>query len=36
MLPDLTLSQVVLVLGLVFAWLVFVIARAFFERGGDR
>ena len=33
MIPDLTMSQVVLVLGLVFAALVFVIARAYFERG---
>jgi hypothetical protein len=30
--PDLTMPQVVLILGLIFAWLVFVIARAFFER----
>jgi hypothetical protein len=30
--PDLTMPQVVLILGLLFAWLVFVIARAFFER----
>lgn len=30
--PDLTMPQVVLIVGLVFAWLVFVIARAWFER----
>jgi hypothetical protein len=30
--PDLTMPQVVLLLGLIFAWLIFVIARAFFER----
>jgi hypothetical protein len=33
MLPDLTLPQTLLVLGLVFAWLIFVIARAYFESG---
>jgi hypothetical protein len=30
--PDLTMPQVVLILGLIFAWLLFVIARAWFER----
>jgi hypothetical protein len=30
--PDLTMPQVVLILGLIFAWLVFDIARALFER----
>jgi hypothetical protein len=30
--PDLTMPQVVLIVGLVFAWVVFVIARAYFER----
>ena len=30
--PDVTLPQAVLIVGLVFAWLLFVIARAFFER----
>jgi len=34
MLPDVTLPQALLLVGLVFAWLVFVIARAWFERGG--
>jgi hypothetical protein len=32
--PDVTLPQALLIVGLVFAWLVFVIARAYFERGG--
>lgn len=32
--PDLTLPQAIGLVGLVFAWLVFVIARAYFERGG--
>jgi len=31
MMPDLSMSQVVLILGLVFAALLFVIARAYFE-----
>jgi hypothetical protein len=31
--PDLTLPQAIVVVGLVFAWLIFVIARAYFERG---
>lgn len=31
-LPDLTLPQVLLILGLVFAWLIYVIARALSER----
>jgi hypothetical protein len=30
--PDFTMPQVVLIVGLVFAWLIFIIARAFFER----
>jgi hypothetical protein len=30
--PDLTLPQAIVVVGLVFAWLIFVIARAYFER----
>jgi hypothetical protein len=32
LLPDLTMPQAVLVVGLVFAWLIFVIARALGER----
>ena len=30
--PDLTLPQAIALVGLVFAWLLFVIARAWFER----
>ena len=29
--PDLSLPQALVIVGLVFAWLVFVIARAYFE-----
>jgi hypothetical protein len=32
MLPDLTLPQAIVIVGLVFAWLIFVIARAIGER----
>jgi hypothetical protein len=32
MLPDITLPQAIVVVGLVFAWLIFLIARAWFER----
>jgi hypothetical protein len=32
MLPDLTLPQALVIVGLVFAWLIFVIARAIGER----
>jgi hypothetical protein len=32
-LPDITLPQAILVVGLVFAWIVFVCARAWFEQG---
>jgi hypothetical protein len=32
-LPDLSLAQAILVVGLVFAWLVFILARAWFEQG---
>jgi hypothetical protein len=31
--PDITLPQAIVIVGLVFAWLVFVIARAWFEGG---
>jgi hypothetical protein len=31
-LPDLTMPQAVVIVGLVFAWLIFVIARALGER----
>lgn len=31
--PDIILAQALLVVGLVACWLVFVIARAYFERG---
>jgi uncharacterized protein YybS (DUF2232 family) len=31
--PDITVPQAIVIVGLVFAWLVFVIARAWFERG---
>jgi hypothetical protein len=30
--PDVTMPQAVLIVGLVVCWLVFVIARAYFER----
>jgi hypothetical protein len=30
--PDLTMPQAVVIVGLVFAWLIFVIARAIGER----
>lgn len=30
--PDLTMAQAVLIVGLVFAWLIYVIARAIGER----
>jgi hypothetical protein len=32
--PDLTMPQALLIIGLVFAWLIFVIMRAWFEGGG--
>ena len=32
-LPDVTLAQALLIVGLVVCWLIFVIARAWFERG---
>lgn len=31
-LPDLTLPQAIVIVGLVFAWLIFVIARSLLER----
>jgi hypothetical protein len=31
--PELTLPQAIVIVGLVFAWVVYVIARAWFERG---
>lgn len=33
--PEITLPQAIVIVGLVFAWLLFVIARAWFERGGS-
>jgi hypothetical protein len=30
--PELSLPQAIVIVGLVFAWLLFVIARAWFER----
>jgi len=32
--PEITLPQAIVIVGLVFAWLLFVIARAWFENGG--
>ena len=32
MMPELTLPQAIVIVGLVFAWLLFVLARAYFER----
>lgn len=29
--PDLTLPQAIVIVGLVFAWIAFVVARAYFE-----
>jgi hypothetical protein len=31
-LPDITMAQAVLILGVIFAWLLFIVVRAWFER----